>query len=129
MDHDRVNRNDPCPCGSGKKYKQCCRLKELSAEPPAPITTITDRRGRTKKRSDYPLGTVALYGPDDNEDHQNRRRSVLVAVRRSNPQAMGRLGRHDQPKDPEPDPGILQRARGQVGRDERSKYGLSARRG
>jgi preprotein translocase subunit SecA len=19
-----VNRNDPCPCGSGKKYKNCC---------------------------------------------------------------------------------------------------------
>lgn len=19
-----VGRNDPCPCGSGKKYKQCC---------------------------------------------------------------------------------------------------------
>ncbi len=23
-----VGRNDPCPCGSGKKYKQCCLLKE-----------------------------------------------------------------------------------------------------
>ncbi len=20
-------RNDPCPCGSGKKYKQCCMKK------------------------------------------------------------------------------------------------------
>lgn len=20
-----VGRNDPCPCGSGKKYKHCCR--------------------------------------------------------------------------------------------------------
>jgi preprotein translocase subunit SecA len=20
----KVKRNDPCPCGSGKKYKQCC---------------------------------------------------------------------------------------------------------
>ncbi|MFQ6978433.1 MAG: SEC-C metal-binding domain-containing protein [Oscillibacter sp.] len=19
-----MGRNDPCPCGSGKKYKQCC---------------------------------------------------------------------------------------------------------
>ena len=19
-----VGRNDPCPCGSGKKYKKCC---------------------------------------------------------------------------------------------------------
>ena len=21
---DKVGRNDPCPCGSGKKYKKCC---------------------------------------------------------------------------------------------------------
>jgi preprotein translocase subunit SecA len=23
----KVGRNDPCPCGSGKKYKQCCMRK------------------------------------------------------------------------------------------------------
>jgi hypothetical protein len=23
MSH-RIGRNDPCPCGSGKKYKKCC---------------------------------------------------------------------------------------------------------
>ncbi|GAB3813023.1 zinc-dependent peptidase [Pontibacter rugosus] len=23
----RIRRNEPCPCGSGLKYKQCCRLK------------------------------------------------------------------------------------------------------
>jgi SEC-C motif-containing protein len=23
----KVGRNDPCPCGSGKKYKQCCLKK------------------------------------------------------------------------------------------------------
>ncbi|MCK9401605.1 MAG: SEC-C domain-containing protein [Bacteroidales bacterium] len=22
-----INRNDPCPCGSGKKYKKCCLMK------------------------------------------------------------------------------------------------------
>ena len=24
----RVKRNDPCPCGSGKKYKKCCEGRE-----------------------------------------------------------------------------------------------------
>ena len=24
----RTGRNDPCPCGSGKKFKQCCALKK-----------------------------------------------------------------------------------------------------
>jgi preprotein translocase subunit SecA len=27
----RVGRNDPCPCGSGKKYKQCCMRKSGAA--------------------------------------------------------------------------------------------------
>ena len=25
---DKVYPNDPCPCGSGKKYKQCCGRKK-----------------------------------------------------------------------------------------------------
>ncbi len=29
---ERVGRNDPCPCGSGKKYKQCCGRPGASAE-------------------------------------------------------------------------------------------------
>jgi hypothetical protein len=27
-----IGRNDPCPCGSGKKYKQCCLAKDEAAE-------------------------------------------------------------------------------------------------
>jgi preprotein translocase subunit SecA len=27
----KVGRNDPCPCGSGKKYKRCCLPKEEGA--------------------------------------------------------------------------------------------------
>ena len=25
----KIGRNDPCPCGSGKKYKKCCLGKEM----------------------------------------------------------------------------------------------------
>ena len=28
---DKVYPNDPCPCGSGKKYKQCCGRKLMKA--------------------------------------------------------------------------------------------------
>lgn len=24
---EKVGRNDPCPCGSGKKFKKCCEAK------------------------------------------------------------------------------------------------------
>ncbi|HHX32016.1 MAG TPA: SEC-C domain-containing protein, partial [Bacteroidales bacterium] len=25
---EKIGRNDPCPCGSGKKYKKCCLGKD-----------------------------------------------------------------------------------------------------
>ena len=28
----KPGRNDPCPCGSGKKYKNCCLAKDEAAE-------------------------------------------------------------------------------------------------
>jgi hypothetical protein len=65
MDPDRASRNDPCPCGSGKKYKQCCLLKDIESRPPRPAPKITDLQGKPKRRPEYPIGTVALYGPDD----------------------------------------------------------------
>lgn len=34
----RVGRNDPCPCGSGKKFKRCCLDKDYTAR-----TTDSDR--------------------------------------------------------------------------------------
>lgn len=44
-----LGRNDPCHCGSGKKYKQCCLAKDegkaraerakAAAEAPAPAET------------------------------------------------------------------------------------------
>lgn len=29
----QISRNQPCPCGSGKRYKHCCGLKEAAATP------------------------------------------------------------------------------------------------
>lgn len=65
MDRHRVSRNDPCPCGSGKKYKYCCLRKEVEIRPSRPTPSITDLHGKPKKRPEYPIGTLALYGPDD----------------------------------------------------------------
>jgi hypothetical protein len=65
MDHSRVSRNDPCPCGSGKKYKHCCQRKEVETGSPNLSPSITDLHGKPKKRPEYPIGTVALYGPTD----------------------------------------------------------------
>ena len=37
----KVGRNDPCPCGSGKKYKRCCESKAHVLSPMAWITIIS----------------------------------------------------------------------------------------
>ena len=29
MVRQKISRNDPCPCGSGKKYKHCCHGKDI----------------------------------------------------------------------------------------------------
>jgi UDP-N-acetylglucosamine/UDP-N-acetylgalactosamine diphosphorylase len=46
----RVGRNEPCPCGSGKKFKKCCLEKSSTQAASA--------------RSPFPVGTLAFYGPD-----------------------------------------------------------------
>jgi tetratricopeptide (TPR) repeat protein len=43
----RIGRNDPCPCGSGQKYKRCCLPRdeavaaERAAAPPADAALAT----------------------------------------------------------------------------------------
>jgi hypothetical protein len=54
-----VGRNDPCPCGSGKKFKKCC-LGKLEAEP-RPFAA--DDRFTADRRTGGADGTVESYDP------------------------------------------------------------------
>jgi hypothetical protein len=36
----KTNRNDPCPCGSGKKYKNCCEQKRSQSGDENRITRL-----------------------------------------------------------------------------------------
>lgn len=38
----KISRNDPCPCGSGKKYKKCCLDKQTNMAGPANMQGIMD---------------------------------------------------------------------------------------
>jgi hypothetical protein len=63
----KIGRNQPCPCGSGKKYKKCCLAADeakrpaIREPPPSPSPTLL------QPGSD-------LFGPDDDlwgpEDEQ-----------------------------------------------------------
>lgn len=54
-----TGRNDPCPCGSGKKYKKCCMLAHdvgFGKQPAVP--------GGVKQEDDnfIPIEAVVDYG-------------------------------------------------------------------
>jgi methionyl aminopeptidase len=49
---DKVGRNDPCPCGSGKKYKKCCLGKEPTETRNAGLLYAQRYKIRLKNKTD-----------------------------------------------------------------------------
>ncbi|MCX7152210.1 MAG: SEC-C metal-binding domain-containing protein, partial [Proteobacteria bacterium] len=43
---NKVGRNDPCPCGSGKKYKHCHQLSEQGGVAPSVVQAFALPAGR-----------------------------------------------------------------------------------
>ena len=50
--NDKVGRNDPCPCGSGLKYKKCCLLKKGSKHSDLKKLYLQKYGIRLKKKED-----------------------------------------------------------------------------
>ena len=64
----KIGRNNPCPCGSGKKYKKCCLLTRsdssaVQAAPP-PTTSVREEIGKLQKAAvnqETNLKTVGVF--------------------------------------------------------------------
>jgi hypothetical protein len=54
----KINRNDPCPCGSGKKYKQCCINKD---QKPRRQRAALATQLATKETGKEAAGLLATY--------------------------------------------------------------------
>lgn len=69
-DHGRkhLGRNEPCHCGSGRKYKQCCLTKDEEA----------DRQARAEAASQTPAPTPP---PEDSPRPVPRERAAQQAWR------------------------------------------------
>ena len=61
---DKIGRNDPCPCGSGKKFKKCC-MDKVSRE----VESLKDEY--------YKKYRIRLKGPDDVEKIAKAGRLVI----------------------------------------------------
>jgi len=76
----KPGRNDPCPCGSGKKYKRCCLEKDEAAVRKLAPAPLPRGAAAVASPSSQPLPNfsglaaemtarlAAAYGGDDNED-------------------------------------------------------------
>lgn len=59
----KTSRNDPCPCGSGKKYKQCCLIVAVNeAESPSELAWRRIRRANEGLVGKMLQFTLATYG-------------------------------------------------------------------
>ena len=66
----RAGRNDPCPCGSGKKYKKCCLRKD---QEPSPNDRATAIHGMDRKLTAQLVDLVAdEFSPQWIIDSENR---------------------------------------------------------
>ena len=55
----KAKRNDPCPCGSGKKFKKCCMGSEAAGAP------VAEQQEAPKgpPQGDRPSGAVEAFSP------------------------------------------------------------------
>lgn len=59
----KVGRNDPCPCGSGKKYKKCCLAKDEAAARQATQERAAALRAVEPHPGGEPFAGVPAYTP------------------------------------------------------------------
>ncbi len=69
----RIGRNDPCPCGSGNKFKKCCIGKAQFA-PKQPETPSVNREvakiqemAVAKKAAVFSLGVFIFFSTEDGD--------------------------------------------------------------
>ena len=68
----KPGRNDPCPCGSGQKYKRCCLTKDQEAESAALKAAAETRAAEAAQdQRDF-------YGADDEEEDELTRDSNAI---------------------------------------------------
>jgi tetratricopeptide (TPR) repeat protein len=60
----KLGRNDPCPCGSGKKYKRCCLEKDEAAEREKALAAVASRPTIDVEVAN----SFAEFEPDDSVD-------------------------------------------------------------
>ena len=87
----KIGRNDPCPCGSGKKYKKCCGFNQSQGgyiQTPESWFPPSERTGTVWDDYMEVIPIIALYGKkimDFDEDGRDFERAVSDFEKRFRP--------------------------------------------
>jgi len=76
----KPGRNDPCPCGSGQKYKRCCLEKDQRAESAALADSATTQANATRALAALLREHVIEDEDEDEDDEDNLTRDSNAVV-------------------------------------------------
>jgi len=115
----KTGRNDPCPCGSGQKYKRCCMAKDQAAEY-APLAKLEDRQAeaaaiRAQQRAEFEQMRAAAEEANELDRASNGVVDLIHAGRLDEAEhaARGLLVRYPEVPDGHDRLGMVYEARGQ----------------
>jgi len=108
----KIGRNDPCPCGSGRKYKQCCLPKNQAAEHTVLAAT---RAELDAQRAEFDARAHELADPDALDEASNAVVDLVKAGRLDEAEQAARdlLHRYPEVHDGYDRLGMVYEARGQ----------------
>ena len=77
-----LSKNSPCPCGSGLKYKKCCRPYHLGKRPTDALALMKSRYSAyAAGEADYIIETTHPDNPEFDPDRKRWKKSVLTFSR------------------------------------------------
>ncbi len=73
---NKTGRNDPCPCGSGKKFKKCCEQKgKTKVLGPERVTLQQAPLSASKVSSLFQRAKSVMPSENKNEENKNSENS------------------------------------------------------
>jgi tetratricopeptide (TPR) repeat protein len=112
----KTGRNDPCPCGSGKKYKRCCLAKDQAAEHASLVATRAELAAqRAEHRARIEDLRASMHEPQELEQASNAVVDLVNAGKLDEAERAARelLVRYPQVHDGHDRLGMVYQARGQ----------------
>jgi hypothetical protein len=79
---EKIGRNEPCPCGSGKKYKHCCLDKDKAARQVADTARAENLQAKEREQEQLVKRIEKAFGLLSSEQYAEAIRFALKLIER-----------------------------------------------